>query len=124
MKTERTISFVSRLTCQNKANINCQPNIDQAFLVVTVNYPETSTTFIDRFLAGAEAYRIPVILVFNKHDLLSEDELRYQHAVMNLYETIGYQCVEIQASADADSPFSVEALKPLLADKITLLSGE
>ena len=50
-------------------------NIDQAFLIVTTNYPETSTTFIDRFLAGAEAYRIPVILVFNKIDLLNQDEL-------------------------------------------------
>ena len=98
-------------------------NIDQAFLIVTTNYPETSTTFIDRFLACAEAYRIPVTLVFNKHDLLDEDELRYQHAVMNLYETIGYQCVEIQASAEADNEFSVEKLKPLLAEKVTLLSG-
>ena len=98
-------------------------NIDQAFLIVTTNYPETSTTFIDRFLASAEAYRIPVTLVFNKHDLLDEDELRYQHAVMNLYETIGYQCVEIQAGAEADNEFSVEKLKPLLAEKVTLLSG-
>ena len=98
-------------------------NIDQAFLIVTTNYPETSTTFIDRFLASAEAYRIPVTLVFNKHDLLDEDELRYQHAVMNLYETIGYQCIEIQASAEADNDFNVERLKPLLAEKVTLLSG-
>ena len=92
-------------------------NIDQAFLIVTVNYPETSTTFIDRFLAGAEAYRIPVTLVFNKRDLLSDDELRYQYAVMNLYETIGYQCIEIQASAEPADEFSVEILKPLLAGK-------
>ena len=53
-------------------------NLDQAFLVVTVNYPETSTTFIDRFLASAEAYRVPVVLVFNKYDLLDDDERRYQ----------------------------------------------
>ncbi len=98
-------------------------NIDQAFLIVTTNYPETSTTFIDRFLASAEAYRIPVTLVFNKHDLLDEDELRYQHAVMNLYETIGYQCIEIQASAEPEDEFSVEKMKSLLAGKVTLLSG-
>lgn len=98
-------------------------NIDQAFLVVTVNYPETSTVFVDRFLAGAEAYRIPVTLVFNKHDLLSGDELRYQHAVMNLYETIGYPCVEVQASAAPADAFSVEKLKPLLNGRVTLLSG-
>ena len=55
-------------------------NIDQAFLIVTVNYPETSTTFIDRFLASAEAYRIPVSLLFNKTDILSEAELRRRAA--------------------------------------------
>lgn len=94
-------------------------NIDQAFLVVTVNYPETSTTFIDRFLAGAEAYRVPVILVFNKSDLLSEDELRYQHALVHLYDTIGYRCVEICAA----SGDGVDNLKELLSGKVTLLSG-
>ncbi|MDK7762216.1 ribosome small subunit-dependent GTPase A [Prevotella bivia] len=98
-------------------------NIDQAFLVVTTNYPETSTTFIDRFLAGAEAYRVPVTLVFNKIDLLNEDELHYQKAVINLYESIGYQCVEVQANAKKDNTSSTDTLKPLLKDKITLLSG-
>ncbi|EFB93180.1 ribosome small subunit-dependent GTPase A [Prevotella bivia] len=98
-------------------------NIDQAFLVVTTNYPETSTTFIDRFLAGAEAYQVPVTLVFNKIDLLNEDELHYQKAVINLYESIGYQCVEVQANAKKDKTSSADTLKPLLKDKITLLSG-
>ncbi|KGF36259.1 GTPase RsgA [Prevotella bivia DNF00650] len=98
-------------------------NIDQAFLVVTTNYPETSTTFIDRFLAGAEAYRVPVTLVFNKIDLLNEDELHYQKAVINLYESIGYQCVEVQANAKKDKTSSADTLKPLLKNKITLLSG-
>lgn len=98
-------------------------NIDQAFLVVTTNYPETSTTFIDRFLAGAEAYRVPVTLVFNKIDLLNEDELHYQKVVINLYESIGYQCVEVQANAKKDNISSTDTLKPLLKDKITLLSG-
>lgn len=98
-------------------------NIDQAFLVVTTNYPETSTTFIDRFLAGAEAYQVPVTLVFNKIDLLNEDELHYQKAVINLYESIGYQCVEVQANAKKGNISSTDTLKPLLKDKITLLSG-
>lgn len=94
-------------------------NVDQALLVVTVNYPETSTTFIDRFLAGAEAYRVPVILVFNKQDLLSADELRYQHAMRFLYENIGYQVVELSATHVGD----VDKLRPLLEGKSTLLSG-
>ena len=98
-------------------------NLDQAFLIVTVNYPETSTTFIDRFLAGAEAYRVPVVLVFNKYDLLSEEERTYQKAMMNLYKTIGYQCVEVQSTADAPEGKRLDQLKPLLEGKVTLMSG-
>lgn len=94
-------------------------NVDQAMLVVTVANPQTSTTFIDRFLASAEAYRVPVILVFNKTDLLDEDMLRYQAAMVNLYQTIGYECYQISAGTGD----GVEALQPLLTDKITLLSG-
>ena len=116
-------------------------NVDQVFLIVTVNYPQTSTTFIDRFLASAEAYRIPVVLVFNKTDLLSPEELHYQEMMMTLYDTIGYQCVAISAIAEesermgermnenssseecnlASSP--LRTLVPLLKDKITLFSG-
>ena len=94
-------------------------NVDQAFLVVTVNYPQTSTTFIDRFLASAEAYRVPVVLIFNKTDLLDADELRYQQLMVQLYETIGYTCKQISATKGE----GVEDLRPLLEGKITLLSG-
>ena len=94
-------------------------NVDQAFLVVTVNYPQTSTTFIDRFLASAEAYRVPVVLIFNKTDLLDADELHYQQMMVQLYETIGYTCRQISASKGE----GVEELRPLLEGKITLLSG-
>ena len=94
-------------------------NVDQALLVVTVNYPQTSTTFIDRFLASAEAYRVPVILVFNKTDLLSADEARYQQMMVTLYETIGYQCLQISAATGE----GIDALKQQLPGKITLLSG-
>ena len=94
-------------------------NVDQAFLVVTVNYPQTSTTFIDRFLASAEAYRVPVYLIFNKTDLLNDDELRYQQMLITLYETVGYECRAISAEKGE----GVEELRPLLDGKITLLSG-
>lgn len=94
-------------------------NVDQAFLVVTVNHPETGTMFIDRFLASAEAYRIPVVLVFNKTDLLSDDELRYQGLMINLYETVGYQCLAISAATGEGMPPLLEMLK----GKTTLLSG-
>ena len=65
-------------------------NLDQCMLVVTVNYPETSTVFIDRFLASAEAYRVPVCLVFNKVDRYTEEELHYLDGLTNLYTHIGY----------------------------------
>ena len=94
-------------------------NVDQALLVVTVSKPETSTTFIDRFLASAEAYRVPVILIFNKTDLLSDDELHYQQMMIQLYETIGYECRAISAVRGD----GIEELRPLLEGKITLLSG-
>ena len=94
-------------------------NVDQAILVVTVANPQTSTTFIDRFLASAEAYRVPVILVFNKTDLLDDDMRRYQEAMVNLYQTIGYECHQISA----ENGDGVDGLRPLLKDKITLLSG-
>ena len=112
-------------------------NVDQAFLVVTVKRPQTSTTFIDRFLASAEAYRVPVILVFNKTDLLDEEERHYQQMMVKLYETIGYECHEVSALQEADSRLvdgrhagearhnweSIQALYPQLKDKVTLLSG-
>ena len=94
-------------------------NVDQAFLIVTVNYPQTSTTFIDRFLASAEAYSVPVVLVFNKRDILSDDERHYQQSMVHLYETIGYECREISAATGE----GIDELRKLLIDRITLLSG-
>ncbi len=99
-------------------------NVDQAFLVVTVNYPQTSTTFIDRFLASAEAYRVPCVLIFNKTDLYNEDELALQQALVHLYETVGYECHQVCAT-DPSNPIaeSLDALLPLMKDKVTLLAG-
>ena len=94
-------------------------NLDQALLVVTVSRPQTSTTFIDRFLASAEAYRVPVVLVFNKTDLLDDDERHYQQLMIHLYQTIGYECRQISA----ETGDGVDELRPLLDGKITLLSG-
>ena len=94
-------------------------NVDQALLVVTVTSPQTSTTFIDRFLASAEAYRVPVVLVFNKTDLLDVDAQHYQQMLITLYETVGYECRPISA----ETGDGVEDLRPLLEGKITLLSG-
>ena len=94
-------------------------NLDQCMLVVTVNYPETSTTFIDRFLASAEAYRVPVTLVFNKVDRYSEDENRYLEGLINLYTHIGYPCFKVSALQND----GVDTIKQALAGKVTLFSG-
>ncbi len=94
-------------------------NVDQALLVVTVANPMTSTTFIDRFLASAEAYRVPVILVFNKTDLLDDDLLRYQQMMVQLYEGIGYECLPLSATTGE----GLDRLRPKLVGKISLLSG-
>ncbi|KGF40515.1 ribosome small subunit-dependent GTPase A [Hoylesella buccalis] len=94
-------------------------NLDQALLIITIKQPETSTTFIDRFLAGAEAYRVPVVLVFNKTDLLNDDERHYQQQMVELYETIGYPCIEISA----ETGMGIDQLQTLLKQKVTLVSG-
>ena len=94
-------------------------NVDQAMLICTINYPETSTTFIDRFLASAEAYRVPVVLVFNKTDLLSEEELHYLDMMRTLYKTIGYKSLAISAEKGE----GIDELRQQLKGKITLFSG-
>ncbi len=94
-------------------------NVDLALLVVTVNRPPTSLVFVDRFLATAEAYSVPAVLVFNKTDLLSSDELCLQDGMINLYDTVGYRCVALSAATGQ----GVDNLLPLLKGKVSLLSG-
>ena len=94
-------------------------NIDQAFLITTVNYPVTSTVFIDRFLATTEAYRIPACLFFNKMDRYSSEDREYVDALIHLYESIGYACYKISALKDEDLSFMLHLLK----NKTTLFSG-
>ena len=94
-------------------------NVDMAALVATIAHPETSTTFIDRFLASAEAYRVPVLIIFNKTDLYNEEELQRLDDVMTLYRNIGYTCLACSA-ADGNG---INELRAELQDKTTLLSG-
>ncbi len=95
-------------------------NLDQVCLVVTLFHPTTSTTFIDRFLATAEAYRVPAVIVINKIDLLVEDDDReYLSAVKYLYESIGYPVITLSAKTGE----GLDRLKDCLNGKITLFSG-
>lgn len=94
-------------------------NVDLCLLLVTLKDPETSLTFIDRFLATAEAYSVPVAIVWNKMDILSAPQKERVHHLMELYRGIGYDCECISlVGADAIAP-----LLPLLKGKVTLLAG-
>ena len=95
-------------------------NLDQTCLIATLAYPVTATTFIDRFLSTAEAYRVNAIIVINKVDLLQTDEEReLLDAVTYLYSSIGYRVIHTSASTGQ----GVDELRDALRDKITLLSG-
>lgn len=96
-------------------------NIDRAVLVATLAHPSVSTNFIDRFLATAEAYRVPALLCINKTDLLADepDGLELLHAVEHLYRTVGYEVVSVSARTGQ----GMENLRKALAGKTSLLCG-
>ena len=94
-------------------------NIDQMFLLVTMNYPLTSTTFIDRFLATAEAYNIKAVLVFNKIDTLDGTDLDNQLFLQHIYTSIGYECLRVSATENK----GIDKLKELMKGKTSMFSG-
>lgn len=94
-------------------------NIDQAALCITVRDPETTTIFIDRFLVTAEAYRVPVLLVFNKVDLCDSYDLEYLDGLVHLYSVIGYSSICVSAITGE----GLSDLRRLTRGKITLLAG-
>ena len=115
---DRRNYIIRRSTNLSKESHILASNIDQVALIVTVNHPVTSTTFIDRFLATCEAYRVPALLIFNKIDLLTEEELAQLADLRALYQSIGYKTVELSAISMQPSE-----ILPLLTGKVTLLSG-
>lgn len=127
--TPRTNYIIRRASNLSKEASILAANIDQACLIVTLSHPTTSTTFIDRFLATAEAYRVPAIIVINKIDLLEtgqpDDETDegcdadLLDAITYLYESIGYKVVHVSARTGQ----GIDSLRQLLDGKITLLSG-
>ncbi|MGB7841422.1 MAG: ribosome small subunit-dependent GTPase A [Salinimicrobium sp.] len=94
-------------------------NIDQAFLLITLNNPPTFTTFIDRFLVTAEAYGIKAILLFNKIDTYNEDELTEIKFLAAMYRSIGYECIGISAKTGKN----LDRVKDLMKDKTSMISG-
>jgi len=94
-------------------------NVDLALLMITISKPETHTIFIDRFLVSSEAYNIPVLMVFNKTDIYSQEDKVKMNDWISLYESIGYQCITISALQKEN----LDALKNILKDKNTVISG-
>ena len=126
---ERRNYIIRRSTNLSKESHILAANVDQVALIVTVNHPVTSTTFIDRFLATCEAYRVRALLIFNKIDLLTEEELTQLAELRALYESIGYETLAICAkdlnseAINAEGSNARSAINAMLAGKTTLLSG-
>lgn len=119
---DRRNYIIRRSTNLSKESHILAANIDQVALVVTVNHPVTSLVFIDRFLATCEAYRVPAILIFNKTDLLTNEETELLNEQRTLYESIGYPTLAISArNLHADN--RAANVFSLLQGKKTLLSG-
>lgn len=117
---ERKNYIIRRSSNLSKESQVLAANIDQALLVVTLTKPETAVEFIDRFLVTAYAYRVPVIIAFNKIDIYSDEDKRLLDAYFNLYQSnLGYKCLKLSA---ADG-MGVDELKQLVKGKITLFSG-
>lgn len=116
---ERRNYIIRKASNLSKQSHILAANVDMALLVVTIARPETSTTFIDRFLASAEAYRVPVCIAFNKTDDLTTDERQLLDYWNALYTNIGYECFCISALKNE----GVDALAQRLQGKTTLLAG-
>ena len=118
---DRKNYIIRRSTNLSYASHILAANVDMAALIVTINHPKTSTTFIDRFLATCEAYRVPACLIFNKIDLLSEEEMQTLASLRQLYESLGYPTYAISALNDVSTVNC--QLSTLFSNRITLLSG-
>ena len=114
---ERKNYIIRRSTNLSKESHILAANLDQVALIVTLHHPETSTTFIDRFLATCEAYRVPAILIFNKIDLLTPDEETELADLRALYESLDYPTYAISATN------LEESVKSVFTGKVTLLAG-
>lgn len=129
-KGDETIGVIKRIAerenyiIRKSVNLSKQThiiaaNIDIAFLLITLNNPPTLTPFIDRFLVTAEAYHIKAILLFNKIETYTEDELLEIKFLVALYRKIGYECIGISALTGKN----MEKVIALMKDKVTLFSG-
>lgn len=117
--SERKNYIIRRSPNLSKQSHIIAANIDQAILIVTLNYPVTTTTFIDRYLASAEAYRIPVLLVFNKIDRYNKNQIGEMNKLINIYEEIGYNCL----TTSAKNHTGIDKLIDSVKNKINVFNG-
>ncbi len=122
---DRKNYIIRRATNLSYASHILAANVDMAALIVTINHPKTSTTFIDRFLATCEAYRVPACLIFNKIDLLNEEELQELASLRQLYEALDYPTYAISALdlATSHTDNNQSPIAPIFQNRVTLLSG-
>lgn len=120
---ERRNYIIRRSTNLSKESHILAANLDQVVLFVTISHPVTSTTFIDRFLATAEAYRVPATILFNKTDLLDETEKVSLESLRKLYDGLGYTTMAISSLHLREDERLFEQIRLLLSGKVTLLSG-
>lgn len=116
---ERKNYIVRKASNLSKQSHILAANLDLCFLIVTISHPATATTFIDRFLAAAEAYRVPVVLVFNKIDIYGSSEREELEYLTALYSSIGYRCLHTSATDNV----GIDALKEMMRGKVSLLAG-
>lgn len=115
----RTNYIIRRASNLSKESHIIAANLDRALLVVSLTEPATSTTFIDRFLATAEAYQVPVTIVINKTDLYTDELAEYYEAIKYLYESIGYEVLGVSATTGD----GVDRVRDVISKGITLFSG-
>ena len=116
---ERKNYIVRKASNLSKQSHILAANLDICFLIVTISHPVTATTFIDRFLASAEAYRVPVVIVFNKTDLYNDAEKKELEYLTALYESIGYKCLHTSTVTNS----GIDTLKEMMQGKTSLFAG-
>ena len=116
---ERKNYIVRKASNLSKQSHILAANLDLCFLIVTVSHPVTATTFIDRFLASAEAYRVPVVIVFNKTDLYNNTEQEELEYLTALYESIGYRCLHTSTVTNC----GIDTLKEMMQGRTSLFAG-
>lgn len=115
----RTNVIVRKSVNLSKESHVIASNIDQAILVATIAQPRTSTGFIDRFTVTAEAYHIPVVIVFNKCDIYNAEQNEQAEELMKVYNSIGYQSFAISAKTG----YNCDRLENIMKDRMSMLSG-